>query len=321
MTSIFFFFSLVPDLNHSLVYLKLKEEEQLDSKHFKGHVMSLIEEGLQIDVNNREIMKILRFKQGVGNLMNELNQEAIVNFTEALMFDETNFEIFMFRAICYVNIFFFDDAIIDLLEVEKLNDNECSQITSEIKSLRKKIGQLYVPKTNYDFLEIPRTANETEIALAFRSLSLLNQLNLSNAKTEAEKRKIIFKFKRVENAFVILSDKKFKKQYDKLLKKQEAEIECPSLRTCCINFGNCYQFFCNSTGSCVTSSCTGVGNCIGGSFEGIGSCFKKTFEGIGSCFCSDEGLTTIMCKSCKSCDVIFAMIIIGIVYGFWNLIF
>lgn len=284
--------------------------------------MNSIEEGLKIDVSNREVMKVFRFKQAIGNFMNKDYQKAIKNITEALKFDETNLDMFMLRALCYIAVSFLDDAMIDLLEADKLNDNECSKTSSEIMILRKKIGKIYVAKTNYDFLEVPRNATDTEIDLSFKSLSLLHQLNLSKAATEAEKRKLIFKFKRVENAFAIFSDKKFKKQYDKLLKKQEAEIECPSLRTCCINFSNCYQCFCGATGTCMGDSCKGFGSCMADSCKGIGSCIESSFKGLGRCIawtCSKEVVTNICCFVGFSIIVAIVLFILYVVFsiGYW----
>lgn len=271
--------------------------------------MNLIEEGLQLDETNREIMKVLRFKQGFGNFLNERYQTAIENFTEALNFDETNVEMFMLRALSYIAVFYLDDAMIDLLEAEKLSGNECRKTTSGIRFLRKGICKVYVSKTNYDFLDISRNATEAEIALSFKSLSLLHQVKLSKVQTDAEKRKQIFKYRRIENAYAILSNKNFKKQYDRHLKRQEIEIECPTLRACCTTIGNCYQCCCVVTGSC-----------IGESFMGIGNCLYQSCNGITSCCCSETCLR-IMCDTLKCCNIIVAIFILLIFFGIFYLIF
>lgn len=279
---------------------------------FSQRLMDLLEEGLAIDVTNKEAMKIFRFHQGFGHFKNNNYQMAIEKFTEALKFDEKNLEMFMLRALCYMEVSFLDDAMIDLMESEALNNNECSLVNAEIRRLRQAICKNYVAKTNYDFLGVARTATDNEIALSFNSLAVLHQLNLGKSATEADKRNLIFKFRRVENAFAILSNKKYRKRYDKLLKRQEAEIECPSLRTCCVNIGKCYQCCYGATG-----------NCIGESFKGIGSCLSKTSSGIVSCCCSEVGLQ-IMILWLSCCVIIVALItalILALLYWLFHLIF
>jgi tetratricopeptide (TPR) repeat protein len=164
---------------------------------------------------------MLRWYKGLTSFKNFNFISAIELFTDALKFDENNYKLFFFRAKCYVSMKLYYDAIIDLLEVEKLNNSE--KIAVEIKEMRREIGKNLVSQTNYGFLEIPRTATNHEIARSFASLKLLHKVNLGKASTEAEKRKIVFKFKRVEKAFAVLSDKKFKMQYDKQLADEEAQ--------------------------------------------------------------------------------------------------
>lgn len=209
----------------------------------------MIENGLKIDPSNKEVMKTLRFHKAFASFMNEELQAAIEDSTEALKFDERNSTLFLLRAKSYKSLELHDDAIIDLLEVEKLK--KCEKISSEIEDLRREIGKLYVKKSNYDFLEVPRTALELEISRSFTSLKLLHKVNISKALTVAEKRKLEFKFKRVENAFAILSNKKSKKIYDKYLSDEEANLESAMRRREC--FERCF--------GCLGGCCTGFSNC------------------------------------------------------------
>lgn len=302
----------VPDVDPKEIYLTHRRKAPIEVE-FTEDVRVLIEEGLKIDVTNREAMKVLRFKQGLGSFLNKNHQRAIEVFTEALKFDENNLAMFMLRALSYIAVCFFDDAMIDLLEVETLNEGSCSKTSKEIEHLRSNIGKVYVAKTNYDFLEISRNANENEIMLSYKTLTLLHQVNMSKAETEAEKRKLIFKFKRVENAFAILSRQEYKEQYDNLLKKQEEAIECPTLTTCCINIGIGYQCLCGATGNCIGTSFRGIGSCIGDSFKGIGSCLKTMFTSFESCCCSQNGLKFIF-KTLNLCNIIIAVIVFFVLY-------
>jgi hypothetical protein len=282
---------------------------------FTQTVSSAIDSGLKIDPNNREVTKVLRFYRGFANYKNNRFKEAIDDFTQALILDQTSLGLFMLRAKCFIQRALYDDAIIDLLEAEKLND--CTQMASEIKDMRRKIGSLYIPKTNYEFLEVSRTATDNEIVLSFNSLTLLHKVNLSKAKTDAEKRMLEFKYKRVANAFAIVTDKKLKKKYDKILAKQEASIECPTVRICCASIGSCFTGCCSSTGSCFADLFGGVGNCCDSTFGGIGKCFSGFGECLGSTVCSQEGCQ-IFCNSMRCGNIIVALIIFGILFWIFH---
>lgn len=223
--------------------------ETSPKEKFTTFVKKTISSGLKIDSTNKEIMKRLRYHKAVASFATDEFAIAIEDFTEALKFDEKNLLLFLFRAKAYVSLALYDDAIIDLLEVERLN--KCEKVSAAVEDMRRTVGQFYVSKSNYEFLEVPRTAIELEISLSFTSLKLLHKVNISKASTDAEKRKIEFKFKRVENAFAILSDKKFKKQYDKHLADEEAKLESAMRRRECYN--NCF--------GCLGGFCTSVSNC------------------------------------------------------------
>lgn len=200
----------------------------------------------------------------------------------------------MYRAKCYKNIFFYDDSIIDLMEVDKLS--KCKKLSRDIESMRTEISKVYVIKTNYTLLDVARTASDNEIFRAFNSLSILNKVNLSNATTEAEKRKIDFKFKRIEHAFGILSDPQLKKEYEKYLHNMEHSIDLK-----CCNFVSCMKI------------CSALGECCGGTFAGIGSCF----EGLGKCIqlsCCENECLNIFCNSLKFGNILVAFIILLVLY-------
>lgn len=259
-------------------------------------------------------MKTLRLHQGFANYKNERFQAAIRDFTEALKIDQRDVKLFMLRAKCYKELAMHDDAIIDLMEADKLNKLAmCCKISSEIDDMRRQIGAAYISKTNYELLEVARSATDSDMVLSYNSLSLLYKVNLSKASTEAEKRNLEFKYKRVEHAFRILSDKRLKNKYDKQLNKHESSVECPTLRTCCNRIGNCYQCCCSGTGNCVGGSCTGVGNCLGAVCTGFGACLNGCGDCIANSCCSEEGLR-IICNSFNSLNILIAFIILGIFY-------
>ena len=181
----------------------------------------------------------------------------------------------MLRAKCYISIGSHDDAIIDLLEADKINKSK--KVSTEIKMLRKQIGQVYITKTNYDILEVPRNATEIEIQTSYNSLSLLHRVNFSRARSDVERRKLEFKFKRTQNAFIILSNRTFKNVYDKHLTKIEAMIECPAIQACCGSLSSCFQCCSNGFSSCMEGSCQSTGDCIRGCCFGRGGlidCFR-----------------------------------------------
>jgi tetratricopeptide (TPR) repeat protein len=162
----------------------------------------MISNALKIDPHNKEVAKSLRFSKGLCSFNNKRYEAAVQDFTEALLLNQENLELFMLRAKSYIELTLYDDAIIDLMEADKLNNK--GKVSSEIKEMRKKIGAAYIPQTNYDFLEVQRNTTEIEIVRSYNSLSLLHKVNLCKASTEAEKRKLEFKYTRVEVAFQIL---------------------------------------------------------------------------------------------------------------------
>lgn len=253
----------------------------------------MIADGLKVDPTNREVTKVLRIHQGIANYKNQRFQLAIADLTQALKLDNANLQLFLLRAKCYKTLVMHDDVIIDLMEAETLNKTSCKKISSEIREMRKSVGAVYIPKTNYNFLEVPHTATDNEIIRSYNSLSLLHRVNLNKAATEAEKRKLDFKYKRVENAFRILNDKRLKMNYDKLLEQQESSIECLTVRVCLENIARSYQCCCTGVGSCVGQACTGLGHCMSV-----------------TC-CSETGLR-IICKylNCGNIIIAFAIFLI-----------
>lgn len=278
----------------------LVPEIESPKEKLTGSIKAMIKEGLRIDPDNREVAKILRFHQGVGSFKNRNFRTAIQEFTEALKLDQTNISLFMLRAKSYMELAMHDDAIIDLMEADKLND--CKKRASDITDMRRKIGAAYIPMTNYKLLEIQRNATDSEIVSSNNSLSLLHKVNIGKAANDAEKRKLEFRQKRVANAFGILSDKKLKKRYDKWLEEREASIECPTARACGERCTTGYQCCCAGIGTCFKDSCEGVGSCC----EGFGSCMS------GSC-CSQDGLYFI-CGTLKFANILIAFVIFGVLY-------
>lgn len=181
----------------------------------------IISDGLKIDPSNTEVAKTLKFRRGKTYFETNRFTDAIKDFTDVLKFDPANVDAFMLRAKSYLAISLLDDAIIDLIEIDKLS--KCSRMLAEAEALRKRIGRAIVPKTNYELLDVARHATHSDIVRSFESLSILHRVNMSTAGTDAEKRKFEFLFKRIDNAHAILSDEKLKQNYDKLLEEQESK--------------------------------------------------------------------------------------------------
>lgn len=269
--------------------------------------MEAILSGLKIDPENREVAKTLRYFQGLGNFKNERFRSATENFTEALKLDENNINLFMLRAKSYANLTLHDEVIIDLMEAETLNKkDENRKISNEIKRMRKVVGSSYIPKTNYELLEVPRTAGDSEIILAYNSQSILYKVNLSKASTEAEKRKLTFFYRRIEISFQILSNKKTREKYDKILAAQESSIECPTV-----------EAYCKSCGKCCTVCGSAFGNCLNGFFTGIGNCFTGLGKCISGSCCSSDGLA-IICRSLNLCNILIAFIVLLFLWWILN---
>ena len=197
---------------------------------------------MKIDPRNKEVMKKLFFYKGKMSFELEMDRAALEAFTEALKLDEENVEIFMYRAKCFFKLSIFDDVVIDLLEVDRLDKHNVHY--QQKQELRKLVGKFYIPKTNYDFLEIQKLATVQQISQSFASLKLLNKINMAKAVTVADKRKLEFKFRRIENAHKILSDQKLKQKYDKQLMRDEASLESAEQRRecwgdCNVHLGSC----------------------------------------------------------------------------------
>lgn len=256
-----------------------------------------IADGLLIDPLNREVTKLLRFHQGLGHFMNGRFRKVVEAFNELLKLDQSNVDLFIMRAKSFKELALPDDAIVDLKEAEMLNNlSPCRKVKNEIEDLRKAIGVAYVPKTDYELLGVQRNATDSDLTVAFNSLTILYKVNLNKSSNEAEKRKLEFFYKRVERAFVVLSDKKLRSKYDKILEKQDASIECPS-----VNCGDC--------GKCIQISCTGIGDCC----TGFGNCFSGFGNCMGNTMCSETGLT-IICGYLNCINIIIAFVVLFILH-------
>lgn len=229
--------------------------------------------------------------------MNKRFRKVVEAFNELLKLDQSNVDLFLIRAKSFKELALPDDAIVDLKEAEMLNNlSPCRKVKNEIEDLRKAIGVAYVPKTDYELLGVQRNATDSDLTVAFNSLTILYKVNLNKSSTEAEKRKLEFFYKRVERAFAVLRDKKLRSKYDKILEKQEASIECPSMN--CGDCGKCIQISCTGVGDC----CTGFGNC----FSGFGNCMVNTM-------CSETRLT-IICGYLNCINIIIAFVVLFILH-------
>lgn len=247
-----------------------------------------LSESLLIDPRNKETMKVLHHLLGFTCYKLKLFLPAIENLTSVIELDETNYKVFFLRAKCYLAAADYEDAIIDLMEVS--NFPKSKKVSAEIEAMRREVGKNFAVQTNYDILEVDRDASEQAIEASFQSFLLLHKNRIDNAKTESEKRKHDFKFRKVECAYAILANQKTREKYDNILEAQETTIECLPVQPCCKGCGNICTSTRNGLATCVHRSWAGISNgftrfcqicrfcfftCIGYTCSSLGRCLER----------------------------------------------
>lgn len=119
-------------------------------------------------------------------------------FTEALRIKESHLKSLIFRAECHFKLNEFEDCIVDLEEVMRLDPSEKvrNQISNAKKSL--KVSKRW---NAYTILGISSEPTESQIKKAFHKLSLLFHSDKNPKATAVEKKKLERKFQEIKDAY------------------------------------------------------------------------------------------------------------------------
>lgn len=275
-----------------------------------------LSDALLIDPRNKRITKALHYLLGTIYHKLQLFLPAIESFTNYIDLDETNYNVFFWRAKCYLATAHYVDAIIDLMEVKKFPISV--EVNGEIAAMRRKIGQNFRIQTDYDILEVDRDATAEANEASFQSFELVHKNNIANAKTESEKRKHDFKFKKIQCAHRILADNDLREIYDIILETQDTIIECLPVQSCCDGCGNFSTRLRDGLASCTARSWAGISIFFYKLYRLLHFCFFSCIYHSCSCF---QRCLERYCLNTSFALGVARLLLLGIVAGILCLIY
>lgn len=154
--------------------------------------------------------------------MGQIN-EAIDNCSRSLKINRKYFKAMVLRAQCYKRLQKYKECIKDFkaalnIEYNLDIDIELEEIKNRTrksrKSAHKSRKRRKTVKTHYEVLEIPQTASDNDIRRAYKKLALLHHPDRHTNATEDVRLKQTEIFKRIGNAYEILSNPRKKYEYD-----------------------------------------------------------------------------------------------------------
>ncbi|KZC11403.1 DnaJ like protein subfamily C member 7 [Dufourea novaeangliae] len=193
--------------------LKKKKEEGNDAFKTKQYhkAYTLYTEALAIDPLNTATNAKLHFNKATAAAKCGLLQETVTECTEALKLDENYMKALLRRAVTYMTLKEYDEAVHDLEKVCKMtNSREHKRLLMEAKLAAKKSKR----KDYYKILGINKNASTDDIKKAFRKRAMVHHPDRHPNATEGEKKEQEKKFKEVGEAYGILSDPKKRSRYD-----------------------------------------------------------------------------------------------------------
>lgn len=181
--------------------------------------MKLVEDGLKVDSGHSSAMWRLMQHQTYGFMTRKRYEKALKGFNYLISGNPlANF--FLDRARCYMRLKMYLDATTDLIEAEMiLPPGACE--TGKIKKMKKEISRVYVPKSHYEVLGVMRRSSYLQILLAYKHLKLAYKIDIAMSPIGHGKRKLEIMFKHVENAYLVLSDKDSRAEYNREMDKRE----------------------------------------------------------------------------------------------------
>jgi curved DNA-binding protein len=138
---------------------------------------------------------------------------------QSIKLDCTLIEAFQFRATIFENLKQFNNSILDLESVLKLNPKDSSS-RNKIENLKKNLEV----KTHYNILNLSEDSSFEEIERAFKKGLAKNHPD--RFIEESQKNEATKMFQLIGEAFAVLGDSKMREQYDfsLILKKSTNEI-------------------------------------------------------------------------------------------------
>jgi len=165
---------------------------------------------IEIDPTNKKILMESLAARGYAYKLKADYEAAIVDFTRVLKMNEKDGSVFVQRASCYFQINEYLDCYIDMTEANKLPLGTIS--LDVLKHLHTQVKGDY--PNYYETLNVTEESSLEIISIAFMNRSLLYDLQIQEATTAAEKRRLSTKFKVVQKAYSVLSNETRRKSYN-----------------------------------------------------------------------------------------------------------
>ncbi|XP_043281990.1 dnaJ homolog subfamily C member 7 isoform X2 [Venturia canescens] len=207
--------------DHTKALAIYKKAKLLKEKKFNGglafklgrfqEAYDLYSEALKIDPLNKSANTKLHFnKATVAAKLGKLN-ESISECTEALKLDGGYLKAILRRALCFMELQLYEEAVRDYESACKIDKGFYNRrLLMEAKAALAKSKR----KDYYKILGISKTASTDDIKRAYKKRALVHHPDRHANASEAEQKAEEKKFKEIGEAYTILSDPKKRSCYD-----------------------------------------------------------------------------------------------------------
>nr|XP_018911332.1 PREDICTED: uncharacterized protein LOC109040028 isoform X1 [Bemisia tabaci] len=199
----------------ALEFRKLKSEgNQMFERGQLAAAYELYSKGLNIDPTNKAANSKLYFNRGTVNFRLNKLKDAVLDFSQAIDFDNNYFKALTKRGQCYIKLNEYEKAVYDF---EKVFKNEPTYENKKMLDDAKAMATQSKRKDYYRILGLAKTASSDEIKKAYRKLALVHHPDRHVNSSETEKVNEEKKFKELGEAYAVLSDPVKKVDYDRTI--------------------------------------------------------------------------------------------------------
>lgn len=158
----------------------------------------LLSAALAVDSSNKKFNSQILHRRGVTSLARDRLIDAANDFTLALRLDESSIESLLKRANVHFKLSEFENCVIDLVELLKIDKNnfEAKRLLTNSKKM-----SLAAKRSWNDILGVKMVSSKSEVKKAFHKLSLLYHPDKNPQATAVEKKKLERKLREINEAY------------------------------------------------------------------------------------------------------------------------
>lgn len=215
-----------PCAEHTLALMRSMEElktqgNSLFSAGRHKEAVSAYTQALQLDPKHRLFNSTMLANRAAANMAQRNYLKALEDCNRSLSLNPDYTKAYLRRGNVHMQLEDYEEAVHDFNKVRELDENtpNISGLISDAQTKAKQKGK----KDYYQILEVQRDANEADLKRAYRKLALKwhpdKNSDTPERRTQSEK-----KFKDVNEAYAVLSDREKRRSYD-----MDIDVDSPDM--------------------------------------------------------------------------------------------